>query len=475
MDTEKKGQIWAFALLGGLVAISAMYYVSNVFYMYLIAYIWFGTAYGMMLQYGRFCFASASRDLFAAGVPRMAVGILIALIFFSVIQAGLAATDMSTFHPAPLGIHVLISGVIFGVGMVLAGGCASGSLYKIGEGNGTSVLAIMGISFGQAVFVDIGGIFNNLLPQSWIDSAAAKTWIPSELMTSWYDTYLVGYVWDKPTVMLSETSFITSNFSGASRFFVGNALLNAIIPALVIMVVIYAFYVRKGFMIRRAKAGGNTGFGDNLAGLWAMITASKRTSIMGVLIGITAGLHIYTMKGMQIKFQINNFGQILTRMGFNSDVSFNGTVFDPGYWYITSQEAQFGAWVLEKFGWDMHDNIFFGYVNGLPEPWRNPALWMSIGIIFGAAVMALLSKEFKLKMPKGELIVWGLLGGTLMGLGSRPALGCNIGAFFIRAAGGDPGGWLFGIGMVTGAYAGVMFFNWWAERKMAKEMEAFDI
>jgi uncharacterized membrane protein YedE/YeeE len=85
----------------------------------------------------------------------------------------------------------------------------------------------------------------------------------------------------------------------------------------------------------------------------------------------------------------------------------------------------------------------------------------------------LIANEFKFKAPKGELIVWGLLGGTLMGFGSRPGLGCNIGAFFIRSAGGDPGGWLFGLGMVTGAFFGVKFFNWWTERKMAKEMADF--
>src|SRR5512143_1452780 len=119
---EKKNQIKAFAVMGLMILISLLYYKADVYYMYLVVYIWFGIAYGMMLQYGRFCFASASRDLFAAGVPRMAVGILVALIFFSIIQATLAATNMSTFHPAPFGIHTLISGMIFGVGMVLAAG-----------------------------------------------------------------------------------------------------------------------------------------------------------------------------------------------------------------------------------------------------------------------------------------------------------------------------------------------------------------
>lgn len=477
-NKEKRNTMWAFLITGALALISLLYYQANVYYIYLIVYIWFGFAYGMMLQYGRFCFASASRDLFAAGVPRMAVGILVALMFFSLIQATLASTNMSTFHPAPFGIHTLIAGLIFGVGMVLAGGCASGSLYKIGEGNMTSFLAaFFGLGIGQAIFVDVKW-FNFLMPQKWIDTAAAKAasgFPPAANMTSSFDTYLAGYVWDQPTVRMSDIAAIKEALPGASKYFIGDALLTAFIPAVILLVVIYAFYIRKGFLKKRAKQKGSpaAGFGDNIAGIWNMITASKRTTLMGVLIGIVAGLHILVMKGMQLRFGVNNFGRLLTKMGHSADVSVSGTVFDPGYWYITSQEAQLGGWILEKFGWNMRDNIFFGVNNGLPVPWRNPALWMSFGIIFGAMVMARLNNEFKFKLPKGELIAWGLIGGLLMGFGSRPALGCNIGAFFIRVAGGDPSGWMFGAGMVGGAFIGVKFFNWWTERKMAKEMENF--
>jgi len=478
--TEKRNKFWAVVITGALILISMLYYRVNVFYMYLVAYIWFGFAYGVMLQYGRFCFASASRDLFAAGVPRMAVGIMVALIFFSIVQVILSATGMSTFHPAPLGPHTLISGLIFGLGMVLAGGCASGTLYKVGEGNGTSLLvAVAGLSIGQAIFVDLGGIFNNLLPKAWIASSALKELpapgvpLPPEKVTSWFDVYLSGYVWDFPAVQLSETKAISGVFSGAWKYFIGNSLINTILPAVLILIVIYLAVARKGFMKKRIKEKGTTGFSDELAGIWSMITTSKRTTIMGVIIGIVAGLHIFVIKGMQLKFGVSNFGALLTKMGHTGDVSVDGTVFDPGYWYITSQEAQFGAWILEKFGWNMRDNIFFGVNNGLPELWRNPALWMTIGIILGAMVIARLNNEFKWKWPKGELWAWGLIGGILMGMGSRPSLGCNIGAFFIRIAGGDPSGWLYGIGMVTGAFIGVKFFNWWTERKMAKEMEAF--
>ncbi|HWR97393.1 MAG TPA: YeeE/YedE family protein [Candidatus Methanoperedens sp.] len=480
---EKKNAVWAYLITGLLLLISLLYYNVSPYYIYVVVYIWFGFAYGMMLQYGRFCFASASRDLFAAGVPRMAVGVLVALMFFSLVQATLASTNMSTFHPAPFGVHTLIAGLVFGVGMVLSGGCASGSLYKIGEGNMTSaVAAFFGLCIGQAIFVDVKW-FNALLPQQWVDAAAAKVargYPPADKMTSSFDTYLAGYVWDQPSIQLSHTKALSSALPGFAKYFVADALICALIPAAIVLIVIYRFYSRKGFMKKRAKAkGGPTGFGDEIAGIWNMITASKRTTMMGVVIGIVAGLHILVIKGMQLRFGVTNFGQILTRMQQAGELTLkpgeigtNGTIFDPGYWYITSQEGQLGGWILEKFGWNMRDNLFFGVNNGLPEPWRNPALWMSIGIILGAMVMARLSNEFKFKMPKGELWVWALAGGLLMGWGSRPALGCNIGAFFIRVAGGDPSGWLYGTGMVGGAFFGVKFFNWWSERKMAKEMES---
>jgi hypothetical protein len=405
-------------------------------------------------------------------------------MFFSLIQATLASTNMSTFHPAPFGIHTLLAGLVFGVGMVLSGGCASGSLYKIGEGNMTSaVAAFFGLCVGQAVFVDVKW-FDFMMPQSWKSVAAAKVaagQLPAGLVTSSFDTYLAGYVWDKPAIQLSHSKTFLGSLPGISKYFIADSLICTLIPALAVLATIYYFYSRKGFLKKRAKALGRPmTFSDEFAGIWGMVSASKRTTIMGVVIGIVAGLHIFVIKGMQIRFGITNFGQILTRLNNSGEIALKpgelgirGTIFDPGYWYITSQEGQLGAWILEKFGWNMRDNIFFGVNNGLPEPWRNPALWMSIGIILGAMVMARLSNEFKFKMPKGELWVWALAGGMLMGWGSRPALGCNIGAFFIRVAGGDPSGWLYGTGMVGGAYFGVKFFNWWSERKMAKEMASF--
>jgi uncharacterized protein len=99
---------------------------------------------------------------------------------------------------------------------------------------------------------------------------------------------------------------------------------------------------------------------------------------------------------------------------------------------------------------------------------------MSLALIGGACVMALLHNEFKLKKPTLDQAGWAIAGGVLMGIGSRLGLGCNVGAFFVRAANGDVGGWMYGLGMIGGAFVGVRFFNWWTERHMRREMAAFD-
>ena len=468
---ESKGRLWAYAILAFFAMVSIGTYAYNEYYIYLSVYLWFGLVYGMCLQYGRFCFSSAFRDLFAVGVPRMAVGIMIATALFAFVGAFVTATGISTFHPAPTSLHATIAGFIFGVGMVFAGGCASGSLYKTGEGNMSALLVVLSISVTQAIFVDMGGWTNKLVPQSWHESAMAKG-LPEVINVGdgWVDQYLAGYVWDQP-VMTFASMLGWSNESVAGAF-LGNLLIGVMLPGALVMVIVYVIWSRKGFMRRRRKEK-QTGitFKDDMVGYWTMILASRRTAIAGLILGIAAGLHMFVIQGLRVKFGIRNAGTLLERMGFDFGISVNGTVFDPGYWYVTTQEAQWVGWVFQKSGWNMMDNIYFGFVNGIPNPVINPADWMSLALIGGAAVMALLANEFKFKKTNLELATWAIIGGALMGIGSRLGLGCNIGAFFVRVSQGDPSGWLFGLGMVGGAYVGVKFFNRWTERKMAKEFD----
>lgn len=469
MDIEaRKKRVWALGIIGFFALVSVLTYAYNDYYIYLSAYLWFGLIYGMCLQYGRFCFSSAFRDLFAVGVPRMVVGIMTATVCFGFVASIVTASGFSTFHPSPSGLHSVIAGLIFGVGMVLAGGCASGSLYKAGEGNGVALLVILSISVTQSLFASTGGWLNVLVPASWHASAVSKN-LPASINAGdgWLDQYLAGYVWNHPTVTFAKLIGLKDEtIAGA---FVGNLVIGVVIPATLLLAVVYFIWARKNFTRERLKKEKSVGLRDHLTGFWQMLLSSKRTSIAGLILGIACGLQMFVIEGLRIKFGIRNAGEILSRLGSDFGISIQGTVFDPGYWYVTTQEAQWVGWVMQKLGWENMDNIFFGYINGIPNPALNPADWMSIALIGGAAVMALTNNEFKFKRPTKELAIWAIAGGFLMGIGSRLGLGCNVGAFFVRVSNGDVGGWLFGLGMIGGAYIGVKFFNWWTERRMARE------
>ncbi len=153
----------------------------------------------------------------------MAVGVMMAVALCAVISAAVAAAGFSTVHPHPIGWHVLIGAAIFGFGIVFTGGCASGSLYKAGEGIMGSMLVIVAISFSQAIFVAASGWFDRFVPAPWVASAAAKD-MPEELSVQqgWFDLFTTGYIWDMKGSTLAATAgatdpIVANSFSTSTR------------------------------------------------------------------------------------------------------------------------------------------------------------------------------------------------------------------------------------------------------------------
>lgn len=101
-----------------------------------------GILFGFLLQRTRMCFNSAIRDvryfkdnwLWKQGLMAIAVE----TIGFQLMAAmGAIKLNPSAFIPAAQ----IVGGFAFGMGMVLAGGCASGVTYRIGEGNVLGIIA----------------------------------------------------------------------------------------------------------------------------------------------------------------------------------------------------------------------------------------------------------------------------------------------------------------------------------------------
>lgn len=452
------------AVIATLVVITSLIYLSiDQRFVYLLVYTWFGVIYGVFLQYGRFCMASAVRDLFAVGVPRMAVGVLIAVILYAIISALIQQAGFNTFHAHPLGWHIVIGGLLFGLGMVFAGGCASSSLYKTGEGNLGSVLVLFSISFSQAWLASAGGWLNHLVPASWTETAA-QAQMPEELSVTdgWFDQFTAGYLWELSGTTLVDFFALPANLWS---YLFGNALVVAILPALVILLLLYTFNYRKIYIRNRTN---ESGLGYELRGVWSMFTQSRNTAIAGLGLGIFAGLQMLVTGELRDHYNIFNFGELLAQMDYLDGLSIQDSVFDPGYWYITTQEAQWGGWFLQLLGVEMMGNIFFGLDNGLPNPLLNAPGMMSIGIILGAAILANITGEFKWKWPNNETVILALVGGALMGIGSRIGMGCNIGAFFATVTNGDISGWIFLAGMIVGGYIAVKGIKAWIDWRLAR-------
>lgn len=116
-----------------------------------------GVLFGFALQRGRFCMNSAFRDILLVReftlFKAVSVAILVEMIGFSI----LAMTGVINLAPKPLiwGANI-VGGLIFGMGMVLAGGCASGITYRAGEGMVGAMVAISG--FGLAGLMTATGV-----------------------------------------------------------------------------------------------------------------------------------------------------------------------------------------------------------------------------------------------------------------------------------------------------------------------------
>ncbi len=93
---------------------------------------------------------------------------------------------------------------------------------------------------------------------------------------------------------------------------------------------------------------------------------------------------------------------------------------------------------------------------GYPFNWE---MGLVLGAILGAAVAAVLSKEWKLRVPRPRLLAQSLIGGLVMGFGAVVGDGCNIATILIGVPLFSIGSILAGIFTVLGVWvaAYVMF------------------
>lgn len=138
----------------------------------------FGAVFGVLIQRGQICFTAAFRDLWMTGRTLLGKALVLGLIVatigtFVVIQFGGMTAAIK-----PAGLGTLVGGTLFGIGIVLAGGCETGMMYRAMEGQVHYWFVFVGNIIGATVLAygwDHWGIFDALVASG----------PPINLMTSW--------------------------------------------------------------------------------------------------------------------------------------------------------------------------------------------------------------------------------------------------------------------------------------------------
>ncbi len=173
----------------------------------------FGFGFGFFVQRAGFCIAAGLGEMFAGRGKRI---LRLLLVVFIITSAGFMVSGylypdlgLKTIGQIRgMGFYNILSGLFFGAGIILCGGCILGTLRQIGEGNSTFIITLVSFIPGMALVVYVldpllyNGYFlynangsqvrNILLP----DLLGAKpAWVTTILIVMAYVGYLA--VWRK--------------------------------------------------------------------------------------------------------------------------------------------------------------------------------------------------------------------------------------------------------------------------------------
>jgi uncharacterized protein len=259
-----------------------------------------GIGLGLTLYLAAFGFTSAYRDLVlrrdTAGVRAQLLMLgLATLLFAPVLAAGSAFGSPVAGAVAPVGVPVAVGALGFGLGMQLAGGCGSGTLYTVGGGS-TRMIVVL------AAFC-AGGFWASLHMAWWGRLPAAPELALSELV-GWpaavvLQLAMLGVLWlilarIKPAPQQPATE--VPPFVAQHHAWIAGAVALALLNLLVLLAAGHPWSITWAFTLWGAKAARGLGWEPESAAFWG--GDFQRAALEGgVLQDITSLMDIGIMIG----------------------------------------------------------------------------------------------------------------------------------------------------------------------------------
>jgi uncharacterized protein len=157
-----------------------------------------GLAIGFILTRSRFCLSRVVREPLMTGEGELTKAFIVAIAIGAPVAAlVLAHSDPYLAIPPRFWLGSLIGGAVFGVGMIFAGGCASGSLWRMGEGHLKLWVALFFFAWSGSTFgalIGRTGIFAAEMNLDLVEETALgmEAWWPA-LLDGWGMTWLVTF------------------------------------------------------------------------------------------------------------------------------------------------------------------------------------------------------------------------------------------------------------------------------------------
>lgn len=372
-----------------------------------------GLAIGYLMQRSRFGFAGGIRKLYVTGESSLTKALLflfsISLIVTAAIHYGAHVNGAEVAYRASEGVKIIpgtqsvypvnlatvFGGILFGIGMMLGGGCASGTLTDAGEGEARALIVLL--------FFITGSLWG-AHDMPWWKSTPFYTW-----NTSVYLPDVFGYM---GAILVSLLGFL-GIYIFTKKYENKRKRENTYIP------LEYDSWQKELPEPNKYKFLSKETYHKFFVKRWSFYTGAVLLMIMFEVILLTTGKN----------------------------------------WGVTSTFVEWGAWLYQSLGivdvsnWpyfaDKMKTINAGFIN-------DPGSMRNLGIIIGALISPLLAGHFSFKRGfKLRDIIFYALGGIFMGYGARLASGCNIGALYAAISSMSLSGWVFLPSLTLGGIIGV--------------------